>query len=416
MRTNALMSTKVQSRPTESVTRWVIEKRATRQEIGWGAVGLEIRAAYTEAVDLDLVFLGTSGSVPTARRGLAGTLLRRGGERILFDCGEGTQRQLLRSSVGLVELPEIFLTHYHADHYLGLPGMLKTFALRGREVPLTVYGPPGLVDLFSILRRIFGRLNYELGLVELRPGEAVERADYRIEAIAVEHGITANGYALVEAPRPGRFDVEEARRLGVPSGPLFGRLQGGETVELDDVASVAPEQVLGPPRPGRKVVLAGDTRATASVLAAARDADLLVHEATFSVEEGERAEETLHATATTAAELAAAAGVRMLALTHLSNRYFGPEIVREARALFPETVVPRDFDIIDVRFPERGGPRLVKGGALGRQEEGEPHDKDGSGDRGERPRGGGGDPDDPALRGDPVGARVGRRDASDGAR
>jgi ribonuclease Z len=344
-------------------------------------------------VDLDLVFLGTSGSVPTARRGLAGTLMRRGGERILFDCGEGTQRQLLRSSVGLVELPEIFLTHYHADHYLGLPGMLKTFALRGREVPLTIYG-----------------------LVELRPGDAVERADYRIEAIEVEHGITANGYALVEAPRPGRFDVEEARRLGVPSGPLFGRLQGGETVELAGGASVAPDQVLGPPRPGRRIVLAGDTRATSSVLEAARDADLLVHEATFSVEEGDRAEETLHATATTAAELAAAAGVRMLALTHLSNRYFGPEIVREARAVFPETIVPRDFDIIDVRFPERGGPRLVKGGALGRQEEGEPYDKDGSGDRGGRPRGGGGDSDDPALRGDPVGARVGRRDASDGAR
>jgi len=367
-------------------------------------------------VDLDLVFLGTSGSVPTARRGLAGLLLRRGGERILFDCGEGTQRQLLRSSVGLVELPEIFLTHYHADHYLGLPGMLKTFALRGREIPLTVYGPPGLRDLFGILRRVFGRLSYELTLVELEAGEAVERADYRIEAFAVEHGVSANGYALVEAPRPGRFDLEAAQRLGVPEGPLFGRLQSGEAVELPDGASVRPEQVLGPPRPGRKVVIAGDTLAAPAVLEAARDADVLVHEATFAEEERERADETLHSTATTAAELASAAGVRLLALTHLSNRYFGPEIVREARAIFAETVVPKDFDIIDVRFPERGGPRLVKGGALGRQEEGEPHDRDGSGDRGERPRGGGGDSDDPPLGRDPVGARVGRRAAPDGAR
>jgi ribonuclease Z len=367
-------------------------------------------------VDLDLVFLGTSGSVPTARRGLAGLLLRRGGERILVDCGEGTQRQLLRSSVGLVELPEIFLTHYHADHYLGLPGMLKTFALRGREVPLTVYGPPGLRDLFGILRRVFGRLSYELTLVELEAGEAVERADYRIEAFAVEHGVSANGYALAEAPRPGRFDLEEARRLGVPEGPLFGRLQSGEAVALPDGTSVLPEHVLGPARPGRKVVIAGDTRAAPSVLEAARDADVLVHEATFAEEERARADETLHSTATSAAELASVAGVRLLALTHLSNRYFGPEIVREARAVFAATVVPKDFDIIDVRFPERGGPRLVKGGGLGRQEEGEPHDKDGSGDRGERPRGGGGDSDDPALRGDPVGTRVGRRAAPDGAR
>jgi ribonuclease Z len=367
-------------------------------------------------VDLDLVFLGTSGSVPTARRGLAATLIRRGGERILVDCGEGTQRQLLRSSVGLVELPEIFITHYHADHYLGLPGILKTFALRGREVPLTVYGPPGLNELFGILRRVFGRLSYELSLVELRSGDGVDRSDYRIEAFEVEHGVSANGYALVEEPRPGRFDLEEARRLRVPEGPLFGRLQSGERVELPDGSTVSAEQVLGPPRPGRKVVLAGDTRAAGSVLEAARNADVLVHEATFSIEERERAEETLHATARSAADLASAAGVRLLALTHLSNRYFGPEIVREARARFPETVVPKDFDIIDVRFPERGGPRLVKGGALGRHEEGEPHDKDGSGDPGERPRGGGGDSDDPALRGDPVGARVGRRDASDGAR
>src|SRR6187399_2275885 len=136
--------------------------------------------------------------MPTGRRAPSATLVRRGGERLLFDCSEGTQRQLLRSDVGLVELEEIFLTHYHADHYLGLPGMLKTFALRGREVPLTVYGPPGLNDLFGILRRVFGRLSYELTLVELSPGDCVERDDYRIEAFAVEHGISANGYVLVE--------------------------------------------------------------------------------------------------------------------------------------------------------------------------------------------------------------------------
>lgn len=411
------MKTNVQSSVTDWDTRCVSEAFGTYgSKSARAGRDLSLGPPYTWAVDLDLVFLGTSGSVPTARRGLAATLIRRGGDRILVDCGEGTQRQLLRSSVGLVELPEILLTHYHADHYLGLPGMLKTFALRGREVPLTIYGPRGLVELFGVLRRVFGKLPYELDLVELGHGDVLDREDYRIEAFPVQHGVAANGYALVESPRPGRFDVEEARRLGVPEGPLWGRLQAGGEVGAADGTKVQPGAVLGPPRPGRRVVIAGDTRAADEVLEAARAADLLVHEATFAEEERERADETLHATATTAAELARAAEVKMLALTHLSNRYFGPEIVREARAVFAETVVPRDFDIIDVRFPERGGPRLVKGGAAGRQEEGEPHGGDGSGDRGGGSRGGGGDPDDLALRRDPVGARVGRRAASDRAR
>jgi ribonuclease Z len=317
-------------------------------------------------VDLDVVFLGTSGSVPTATRGPSSLLVRRGGERILFDCGEGTQRQLLRSGIGLVELREVFITHFHADHYLGLPGMLKTFALRGRELPLTVYGPPGLTELFESLRRIFGKLTYRLELEELRPGDSLERGDYRLLAFAVRHAVSGNGYALAENPRPGRFDVQEARKLGVPEGPLWGRLQRGETVELADGTAVAPEQVLGAARLGRKLVLTGDTRPARSVLEAAIEADLLVHDATFGSDEKERAEETGHSTAADAAELARVAGVRMLALTHLSNRYFGPEILREARAVFPETVVPKDFDIIDIPYAERGSPRLIRGGALGR--------------------------------------------------
>jgi len=372
--------------------------------------------SYTRPVDLDLVLLGTSGSVPTARRGPTSILVRRGGERLLVDCGEGTQRQLLRSSVGLVELTDIFLTHYHADHYLGLPGMLKTFVLRGRELPMTIYGPPGLNDLFGSLQRIFGKLTFPLQLIELRPGDALDRGDYRIVVFKVHHGVTAQGYAFVDEPRPGRFDVDAAKALGVPKGPLFGVLQRGEAVELPDGAVVTPEQVLGPLRPGRKVVITGDTRPARSVLEIANGAEVLVHDATFAEEERERADETGHSTAAQAAELARIAAVRMLVLTHLSNRYFGPEIAREARAIFPETVVPRDFDIIDVRFPERGGPQLVKGGALGRGEEAETHGGHGAGSGGERPHGGGGDPDDPALRGNPVGARAGGNAPSDGTR
>jgi len=323
-------------------------------------------------MDLDLVFFGTSGSVPTSHRAPSALLVRRGGERLLFDCGEGTQRQMLRSSVGLIELREVFISHFHADHYLGLPGMLKTFALRGREVPLTIYGPPGLKDLFSALRRVFGKLTYELELVELRPGEVLERGEYSLVTFPVAHGVPSLGFTLVEHPRPGRFDVEAAEALGVPSGPERGLLQAGESVTLADERVVTPDEVLGPPRPGRKIVLSGDTAPAATVLEVARGAEVLVHEATFLDEERERAQETAHSTALEAAEIARDAEVGLLALTHLSNRYFGPEVAREARTIFPETVVPKDFDVIDVPFSERGAPRLVKGGVVHRRDEREP--------------------------------------------
>jgi ribonuclease Z len=315
-------------------------------------------------VDLDVVFLGTSGSMPTAQRSPAATLVRRGGERLLFDCAEGTQRQLLRSAVGLVELREVFLTHYHADHYLGLPGMLKTFALRGRTLPITVYGPPGLRDLFVALKRIFGRLTYRYDLVELPAGAELERGDYVLRTFPVAHEVAAIGYALVERERPGRFDVEAADALGIPAGPERGALQAGEAITLPDGRTITPDAVLGPPRPGRKLVLTGDTAPAASVIDAAYQADVLVHEATFCEEERERARETAHTTAADAAKIAARAEVGLLALTHLSNRYFGPDVAREARAIFPDTVVPRDLDVIEIPFPERGRPALVKGGAV----------------------------------------------------
>jgi ribonuclease Z len=314
-------------------------------------------------VDLDVVFLGTSGATPTAQRAPAATLIRRGGERILFDCAEGTQRQLLRCDVGLLELSEVFLTHYHADHYLGLPGMLKTYSLRGRELPLTIYGPRGLRTLLTSLRRIFGKLSYPLETVELDAGDRLERGGYRLETFAVNHGVPAVGYALVEHDRPGRFDVEVADALGVPDGPERGQLQRGESLALADGRRIEPAQVLGPPREGRKVVLTGDTAPAASVVEAAAGADLLVHEATFLADERERAHETLHSTAGEAALVAREAGVTLLALTHLSTRYFGHEVVEEAREVFPEAVVPRDFDVIELPFRERGSPELVRAGA-----------------------------------------------------
>jgi ribonuclease Z len=317
-------------------------------------------------VDLDLVFLGTSGSMPTAQRAPAAILVRRGGQRLLFDCAEGTQRQLLRSSVGLIDLAEIFLTHFHADHVLGLPGMLKTFALRGRELPLTVYGPRGLVDLVGSLRRVIGKLSYEVELVELVTGDALERGGYRLATFGVSHGVSSLGWSLIETTRPGRFDVGAADALGVVPAQR-GDLQRGLSVTVGD-RTVTPDEVLGTSRPGRKVVITGDTAPLDEIVEAAWGADVLVTESTFLDEARGRAQETLHQTAAQAADLARRAEVGLLALTHLSNRYFGPEIAREAQEIFPETVVPRDFDVIEVPFPERGAAQLVRDGARHRRE------------------------------------------------
>jgi ribonuclease Z len=305
-------------------------------------------------MNLDVLFVGTAGSAPTARRGLPATLIRRGGDRLLFDCGEGTQRQLV-SSIGLIELGEIFITHFHADHVLGLPGMLKTFTLRGRERPLTVYGPPGLRGLFAGLAPIIGRTTFEVNLAELGPKDELRRDGYRIAAFEVAHSVRAQGYALVEEERPGHFDPERARELGVAPGPDFGRLQRGETVN-----GVSPTQVMGDARRGRKIVLTGDTAPCEMTEAVAFEADLLIHEATFAAEDADRAAETRHSTARQAAELATSARVAMLALTHVSPRYSGGELRDEARAVFRNTIVPRDFDRVEIPLPERGGPVHVR--------------------------------------------------------
>ena len=305
-------------------------------------------------MDLSLFFAGTAGSVPTPRRGLPALLLRAGGDRILLDCGEGTQQQLLRS-IGLPELDAIFITHYHLDHWLGIVGMLKTFDLRARERTLDVYGPPGLRALFKNLKPLIGRTFYPLNVHELEAHDEVRFGGYSIASFPVKHRVEAYGYAFVEDERPGRFDVEEARRLGVTEGPDFGRLQRGETVN-----GVSPEQVVGPARHGRRIVYTGDTSPVQTVEVYAHKAEVLVHEATFLEDDRARARETGHSTARQAALSAQAAEVKLLALTHLSTRYFPRDIRDEAKTVFEPTVVPRDFEAIEVPFPERGEPRVIK--------------------------------------------------------
>jgi ribonuclease Z len=306
-------------------------------------------------MDLSLFFVGTGGSVPSPRRGLPAILVRRGGDRLLFDCGEGTQRQLMRS-VGLADVDCVFLTHFHADHWLGLPGMLKSFALRERDQPLSVYGPTGLRGMMNDTRFIYGRLPYDLSVIELEPAEAVPFDDYVVRAVPVSHrGATAYGYALVEDSRAGHLDAKLAEQLGVTPGPDFGRLARGETV-----AGVSPEQVMGPKRDGRKIVISGDTSPCETLAMAAHEADVLVHEATFAEEELERARQTGHSTARQAAELAHEARARMLALTHISSRYPGGDLREEARPLFVATEAPRDFDAIDIPYPEKGPAQFVR--------------------------------------------------------
>lgn len=312
-------------------------------------------------MDLSVTFLGTGGSVPSARRSTASVLIARGGHRLMFDCGEGTQRQMQRS-LGLAQLDEIYLTHFHADHMLGLPGLLKTYDLTDREAPLVVYGPAGLRDLFQNLRPLVGRLGFEVELVELAPGDAVGHDGYEVRPFEAAHSVRANGYALVEEERPGRFDPEAAGAAGVAEGPAFAALQRGEEVEGSN-GSVTPEQVMGPSRPGRTIVITGDTAPSPATVMAAADAELLVHDASFAEEEVQRAAETGHSTVGQAAAVAAEAHVKMLALVHISSRYHVGEVLEEAREVFEPTIAPRDFDTIEIPFPERGEPNLVANGA-----------------------------------------------------
>ncbi len=317
-------------------------------------------------MDLSVAFLGTGGSVPTARRATASVLIARGGDRIMFDCGEGTQRQMQRS-LGLVQVDEIYLTHFHADHFLGLPGLLKTYDLTDRERPLMVHGPRGLRELFASLRPILGRSRYEIELVEVEPGEGVAHDGYEIRPFEVEHRVRACGYALVEEDRPGRFDAETAIGLGVPEGPAFGALQRGESVEGSS-GTVSPADVMGEARSGRTVAITGDTAPCVSTVEAARGAELLIHDSSFAEEEVQRAAETGHSTAGQAAALAREAAVKMLALVHISSRYHVKAILEEAREEFRAAIAPRDFDIVEIPFPERGEPQLVPNGARERSE------------------------------------------------
>ncbi|HYD51511.1 MAG TPA: ribonuclease Z [Gemmatimonadaceae bacterium] len=304
-------------------------------------------------MSLTLHLLGTSASRPTIERNVTSMAVLREGETLLVDCGEGTQRQMMRYGISFA-LDDIFFTHFHADHLLGILGLTRTLALQGRTTPLRLWGPRGAKRVLGQVER-FGndRLSFPLEIMEVEAGTPIARDGYALVPFPVEHrGSASVGYALVEEERKGRFDPDVARELGVPEGPLWGRLHRGQSVTLDDGRTIDPTRIVGPTRPGRRLVITGDTRPCAATVEAARDADLLVHEATFSEEERERAAETGHSTAREAGETAREAGVQRLLLTHFSARYSRDpsELEREAKAAFPAVLVGRDGMEVEVPY------------------------------------------------------------------
>jgi ribonuclease Z len=304
---------------------------------------------------MQLTFLGTGAAVPSVERNVSGLMIQREGESLLFDCGEGTQRQMMRYAVGFT-VSDLFVSHFHADHTLGIPGMLRTMGLQDRTAPLTMHGPAGAHKALGELVSLgMERPKFPVEIVELNPGDRLDRGDYVLEIGEARHKGRALCFSLVEKDRLGRFDVEKARELEIPEGPLWGKIHRGEDITLDSGRVVSPDELVGAARSGRRVTLSGDTAPCDEVRALATGADLLVHEATFGHDELARAKDTRHSTALQAAEVARDAGVDRLVLNHISARYSreAPELLAEARRVFSNTEIAKDGMVIEVKYSDQ---------------------------------------------------------------
>lgn len=306
-------------------------------------------------MQLKITFLGTSGTVPSVNRNPSAILIQYGGERILFDCGEGTQRQMMIAKTGFSGLNSVFITHMHTDHFIGVFGLIETLSLNERREKLTFYVPVERAKFLATLFRMFGyhHLNFPIEVVGLSDGDEVNFGRFKIVAFKTEHTTPSLGYALIERDRPGKFDRAKAEALGIPPGPLYAKLVRGESIEINGKV-ITPDMVVGPPRPGRKVVYTGDTRPCERTVEIAKDADILIHDASFTSDLQEWAEETKHSTAKEAAEIAKRAGVRQLILTHISARYSkdATPLLEEARSVFENVIVAEDLMSIEVKYRE----------------------------------------------------------------
>jgi len=310
-------------------------------------------------MSLRVTFLGTSGAIPTVARNPSSIFVAREGDSLLFDAGEGTQRQLMRYGTGF-DISDLFVTHAHGDHVLGIPGLLQTMDFNDRERKLRIHVPRGTRrQVRELAFSLDAHISFPVEITEADDGDVVSRGDeYEVRAFRTDHDTRSVGYALVEDERKGRFDRERAEELGVPVGPKFSQLHEGEPVELDDGTVVRPEQVVGEPRPGRSLVYTGDTRPTARTVEIADEPDLLIHDATFADDRAERAADTAHSTARQAAEIANRAGAKRLALVHLSSRYAGDPAAHlaEARETFSgdadDVSLPDDGTEFEIPYPD----------------------------------------------------------------
>ena len=301
---------------------------------------------------LRIIFLGTGGSWPTVKRNVSSLAIKRGSEILLFDCGEGTQRQFQQSNLSYMQISKIFITHFHGDHFLGLPGLIQTMQLNDRDKPLHIYGPKGMEELTDHLLTLgYFRPSYEIIAHDITNGDEVEFEEYNIHMLKVKHNVPTFSYCLEEHQRPGKFNKPKALELGIPEGPLFSKLQCGQTITLANGKKITPGMILGPSRKGRKIVISGDTMPCEEMIAFSKNADVLVHEATFDSELEDIAKEYGHTTAAQAAEIAKKARVEKLFLVHVSPRYLDYRVLEnDARKIFVQSFVPKDFQEIEIRL------------------------------------------------------------------
>jgi len=302
-------------------------------------------------MQLYIYFLGTGGSWPSSERGVSATAIKRGGEIILFDCGEGTQRQIQKSPLSYMQITKVFITHFHGDHFLGLPGLFQTLQLNDRKEELHVYGPKGMKKLlYQLLHLGYFTPAYEIIGHEMEGGDEIQFEGYKVKCINAFHNVPALSYSLEEDERPGRFNKKRALELGVPEGPLFGKLQKGKEVEVNG-KTITPDMVMGKPRPGRKITISGDTAPYDAFIEFAKGSDVLIHDATTDSSLEEKANEYGHSTAKQAAEIALKAGVGKLYLTHISPRYRNAKpLENEAREVFAESYIAHDFMEVEVKL------------------------------------------------------------------